>query len=273
MASKRVKLKKDSTDIQVINVPSEDQKVTIERIKGLLPKGTSAKVTEEMATQILNLERDTNMPQNLMEESVMSYLYLVSKIPGTGVQGIINAVKFCNLKRNYNNKQAWSIVFPRKFAELSAGNKPIDNFVSAYNTSKLVVEIDKEMLIPVHIQYAGYFHAAVSKQYELMTGNVKMKVEGEMIDVSVAPMVQHLAAKELAVITAQPVETKIDVKVSQSDAMLAAQHEMSNNIGKLVEAQIKGFTEGRDTGEVQRVHVNLIEADIDETGYDAGSKG
>jgi len=258
-------------NVKVVNIPTESQGITREKIRALLPRGSNAKITDEVLQTIRNLETDTDMPQELMEQDVMSYMYMVGKIPGVGVTELVNAVKFCNLKRNYNNRQAWSIVFPDKYDKLVQEGRAIDNHVSAYNNSRMVTEIDKEMLIPVHIQYAGYFHEAVKTQYNLMKGNAGRYIdkEGREKDVIVTPMVKHLAAKELAAITRQPESVKIDMQLTQSDAMLEAQRETNMSINKMIEMQEKAFKEGLSTQELQKVHFvdhgeNVSEAEIEE---------
>ncbi len=231
-------------------VPEAAQRITKERIKSMLPKRTSIAVTDEVIDLINNMEKDTGMPQELLEEDVMSYLHLLGQGSRNTIKELVNAVKFCNLRRNYNNKQAWSIVFPEKFAELVENNKPVDNFVSMYANSKLVVAVDKEMLIPVHIQYAPYFHAAVKKQFELMNGRTNTKDKHGNED-RVSPMVQHLAAKELATLTRQPEESKLDISITPSDAALSAQSEMNEQLKQLVAIQRRQLDDGADILDVQ----------------------
>lgn len=243
--------------------PNARQGITKERIKQLLPRKTSIAVTDELITLLDRMEDDTNLSQELLEEDFLTYIPLLSN--GNSSNSLIelaNAIKYCNLKRNYNNKEAWSIVFPEKFAELTEANKQVDNFVSMYTNSKLVVAIDKEMLIPIHLQYAPYFHAAVKKQFELMNGtSTKDSNDKPMI---VSPMVQHLAAKELAVLTRQPEETKIDIKVSPSDAAMGLQGEMNAQLEQIVAFQRKRLEDGEDIIDVQAIGIDFGELGKDD---------
>ena len=252
MATKAEKLLAKSGAHDNRMIPFEEQKITKDKLRALLPRKTSVSVTDEILSMIHRIEDDTGLPQDLIEEDIMSYMHLL----GTGSNGmkeLVNAIKFCNLKRNYDNKQSWSIVFPEKFDRLTELNKQIDNHVSAYNNSKLVIAIDKEMLIPVHLQYAGYFHAAVKKQFELMSGKSSTG-QG-----TTSAMVEHLAAKELALLTAQPVETKIDLKVSPSDKALDMQTEMNDQLKVLVAQQRKRLEDGESIIDVQAIGVNFTE--------------
>jgi hypothetical protein len=203
------------------------------------------------------MEEDTGLPQELLEEDVMSYTHILGGMRGVGMKDLVNAVKYCNLKRNYDNKEAWSIVFPDKYNTLVEGNKQIDNHVSMYNSSKLVVAIDKEMLIPIHLQYAPYFHAAVKKQFELMNGNASKDKQGN--DVNVSPMVQHLAAKELATLTRQPEEQKLAVTVAPSDAALGLQSDMNDQLKQIVAHQKKQLEDGADILDVQVLGIDFSE--------------
>ena len=201
---------------------------------------------------IHNMEMDTGLPQEMMEEDLMSYTHLLGGTTN-GMKDLVNAIKFCNLKRNYDNKTAWAIVFPSKHDRLVAMEKDTSNHVSMYNNSKLVIAIDKEMLVPVHLQYAGYFHAAVKKQFELMNGT-SSQGKGRT-----TPMVEHLAAKELALLTAQPVETKIDLKVTPSDKVLEAQGEMNEQLKAIVAHQRQELLNGGDIIDVQAIGISFDE--------------
>ena len=238
-------------------VPDADQGITVSRIKELLPRNTNIAVTQEIVDLINNIENDSGIPQELAEEDVMSYMHLIGNMRGVGLKDLVNAVKFCNLKRNYSNKEAWSIVFPTKFNELKAANKQIDNHVSMYNASKLVVAIDKEMLIPVSLQYAPYFHAAVKKQFDIMNGVASDSVDGKKQNVS--PMVQHLAAKELAVLTKPVEDAKLAITINPGAEALSAQEEMNAQLKAIVANQKKRINEGESIIEVQQIGLNFDE--------------
>ena len=235
--------------------PATGQFITIDKIKELLPRNTNIAVTEEIVSLINNMEEDTGLPQELLEEDLMSYTHILGGMKGVGMKDLINAIKFCNLKRNYDNKEAWAIVFPDKYNSLVEGNKQVDNHVSMYNGSKLVTAIDKEMLVPVHLQYAPYFHAAVKKQYELMQGKGAKDSDGN--EMNVTPMVQHLAAKELAVLTKQPDEQKLSISINPGEAAMSAQQEMNDQLKAIVANQRKRLEAGEDIIDVQAIGMSF----------------
>jgi hypothetical protein len=229
-------------------VPRESQNITKEKLKKFLPKGSSVQVTDEILDMIHGMESATGLPQEVLEEDVMSYMYLIGKVNGVGLHELVNAIKFCNLKRNRDNRTSWAIVFPKKYDELIAAGKQVDNFVSMYNSSKLVTAIDKEMIVPVYLQYSAYRHFSIKKQYDLASNE------------DVSHMVQHLAAKELYAMTAMPVDKSIELKIGASDAVLAQQQELNDNIAMLVANQAAAFRRGEETSVLQRIHVTVEDA-------------
>ena len=236
-------------------IPEESQSITVNRLKELLPRNTNIAVTQEIVDLINNIEEDSGIPQELAEEDVMSYMHLIGNMRGVGLKDLVNAIKYCNLKRNYSNKEAWSIVFPTKFNELKAANKQVDNHVSMYNATKLVQAIDKEMLIPVSLQYAPYFHFAIKKQYEIAQGVASDTVDGKKQNVS--PMVQHLATKELAILTKPIEETKLAITVKPGEEAMSMQAEMNSQLKDLVALQRKRLEDGEDIIDVQQIGINF----------------
>ncbi len=225
-----------------------------------MPRGVSAKVTDDILEMVNNMGDAIDMPQNLMEEELMSYMHLLGAIKGVGIKDLIAATKFCNLKRNYNNEKAWSIVFPHKYDKLKIENRQIANHVSMYNSSKLVQAIDKELLIPASLQYAPYFHAAVKKQFELMSGDAGVDRDGDIIKVT--PMVMHLAAKELALITKQPEETKMSITMNPSSEALEMQSQMNEQLKSIVANQTRRLAAGENIVDVQALDINFDEIKV-----------
>ena len=236
-------------------VPEDDQRITMDKLKGLIPRGVSAKVTEDILELINDMGDAIDMPQNLLEEELMSYMHLLGAVKGVGIKDLIAATKYCNLKRNYTNRKAWSIVFPHKYDSLITAGKQVDNHVSMYNGSKLVQAIDKELLIPASLQYAPYFHSAVKKQYELMNGKAGNDTDGDPIKVT--PMVMHLAAKELALITKQPEETKMSISVGPNAESLEMQSQMNEQLKVIIASQKARLEAGESIEDVQIIDINF----------------
>jgi len=231
--------------------------LTKDKLKGLMPKGTSAVVTDEVLTLINNMENDTGLPQDTLEGEVESYMHIMAS-GGTSLKDYVNAVKFCTLKRHYDVADAWSKVFPdRAHRLIEMGQEDaIPRHAYAFSTTKVATAIDKEMLIPAYLQYAPYYHAAIKKQFELLNGRSSSGA-------NVTPMVEHLAAKELALLTAQPQEMTLNVTTSPSDAALSVQEEMNAQLKSLVSIQRDKLVAGEDITDVQVIGLDFAEVGMD----------
>ena len=249
---------KDKLRGSVTLAPSIPQNITRERLVGLLPRGSSTQVTDEILETINKMGEQTDLPQELLEEEVMSYMHLVGSIKGVGINDVINATKYCNLKRSYSNKQAYSIVFPTKYDERINAGKPVDNYVAMYNATKLVTAIDKENLVAAHIKHYPYFDAAVKELAKVgLYNNAGTNADGEKMTVS--PMVKVQALKELAALTKQPEVSQFDIKINPSDKALDMQEQMNQQLEKLVNVAHKQLEAGADILEVQNIGINFEE--------------
>jgi len=79
----------------------------------------------------------------------------------------------------------------------------------------------------------------------------------------VTPLVKVQALKELAALTKPPEEATINLKVSQSEAMVEAQHEANALIERLITNQEKAFKSGQDVSELQKLHVNVTDVEVE----------
>ena len=195
---------------------------------------------------------EVDLPQNLLEEDFMTYIQLISKTKGLGITHLINAIKYCNLKRTRSNIKAWAITFPKKYDRLVDAEKSVDNHVSMYEKSFLVQEIDKEMIVPVHLQYAGAFHKLANQNMRIAMGDAGMDEYGERKKVSA--MVMQQACKTGMEMFRAPETAKIDITVSANDAMLESQNEMNNHLEALVKSHAAAFRKGEDVSKLQIVH-------------------
>ncbi len=243
---------------KLLNAPTvnESQNITKDKLKKFIPKGCAAAVTDEIVDIINNIESDTNLPQEYMEERILSSMHLLGG-RGVTIEQLTNAVKYCNLQQDMTNEQAWAITFPAKYDKLVSENRMVASHVSMYNKSKLVLEVTKGMLVPVHITHQPIFFKAVQKQIDLMNGISAN--EGERVSAHV----QFLASKELAEITKQPEDNTIELKIGASDAVLEVMKEQNDSISEMVRQQKEAFKRGVNVQELQKVHVVHNEEIID----------
>lgn len=249
---------KEDLNIPMLEVMSGEFELTREQLTSLLPKGVSSKVTDEVWDLVKSMGEDTQLPQSILEEDLASHVHVMAKIGGSAnLKTLINAIKFCHLKRYHTNIKAWGIIFPDRLAKLGGEGPAASNHVSAYNTSTTVKLVEKEMAIPVSLQYAPYRDFAFKKLYQLANG-----AEGA------SAMVQHLSAKTLIEATAMPEEATLDIKVSASDSMLAAQREMASAMKQLVDKQAEQFAAGGSAGGIQKIHdVAVLDEESNDEQY------
>lgn len=246
---------KAETDGYLIE-PSVSQNITSEKIKAMLPKGSRANIGDKVVELVNRMGADVDLPQNLLEEEFLGNLHHIGKIKGIGTEEIINATKFCNLCRNYDNKKAWAITFPEKFDKLIAEKRQVDSHVSMYKSSKLVQAIDEEMLIPVHLQYAPYFHSAVKELYKVgVLGDAGQNKDGE--EMTVSPLVKVQALKELATLTKQPERAKIDITVNQGEEAVKAQSDMNEHLSRIAAQMETAVRGGADITDVQVMNLEI----------------
>ena len=240
--------------------PESGQFITAERLKQMIPKGCATAVTEDILKIINNMENDTGLPQEYMEEKLMSNMHLLKGRQGVGIEKLINALKFCNLKQNMTNEKAWSIVFPKKYNELVTAGKQVDNHVSMYNKSDLVVEIDKAMLLSACIQYMPENRRAMERLVELMEG--KGANEGE----KAGPMVQYNAAKTIIEMTTMPEDMNINLKVGMDEESKSIQESLFEQLKRTADIQMAKLQSGASITDIQRLGVKaekIIDAEVE----------
>ena len=227
-----------------------------DKLKKMLPRGTSHKVTDEIIELISSMEEDTGLLQDYLEESLFTYLPVLREVR-VGLKEYVNAIKYCNLKRTMTNEKAWQIVFPDRYEKLVQEGRWNTSHVSMYNNSPLVVKIDTQMALAVSIQYAPVFHKQVMKHVQLSDG-----ISSNGMPVSAT--VQQLASAKLLDILAPPKEQEISLKIGQSDEAKASQEAMFDEMRRIAENQQKLLAEGHSLSDVQKLNMSIEIVDEEE---------
>ena len=147
------------------------------------------------------------------------------------------------------NERAWSIVFPEKYDKLITERRFVGSHVSMYNSSEMVVEIDKLLMIPASVQYAPLFHFSVKKLFDLANGI------GALPGDKVSPTVQLNATVALADIVKMPEVAKVEVDVKVNQGTIIDEYEKA--IGMMAQAKLDAIS---NTGGAGMFH--LINAPI-----------
>lgn len=249
-----------SADSMLHPVVPESQNITVEKLKKFLPRGSSTQVTDEIVAMINRAEEETGIDQNLVEEQVVSYMHLLTG--SVSVEKLVNAIKFCNLRLlpGMGNARAYSIVFPAKTTEITDRGQSVDSFASMYNSTRLVIEINKLLIVPAYITYQPLHHAAIKKQLDLMNGI------GAKEDDKVSAHVQHLAAGKLAELTAMPIDHSIELKIGMNDEAKSVQQALTDQLAAVVDMQMAKLDAGQNIGDVQKLNISvdeIIEAEVE----------
>ena len=230
--------------------------ITKEELESRLPRGTNHKVTDKVLDAINNMEKDIDLDQGMMEEKIISSLHLLGQgLKGVTLEKYVNAVKYVNLKKFMLNKEAYSIVFRKKYNELISKGKQVDNFVAMYNQTDLVVELDKQSILPAHVEYNHVYHEMISNLANVARGQ---STSGK----DVSPMVQVQAASKLLDHLAPPVENTIDLKVGMSDEAKSVQQELAEQLRIMNENQMKRLEAGESIDDVQKINIKIVDAEI-----------
>lgn len=237
------------------------QNLTVAKIKKFLPKGTSVRLTEEIVEKLTHVEQETGIDQGLFEEQLLSYLHLMEA--GAGIEKLANAIKFCNLRMlpKMGNEKAWMIVFPEKTKEILERGEDCSSFASMYNSTKMVREISKLLLVPVYISHAPVHIAMHKKLYDLSNGIGANKRD------YVSPTVQMNASIALMEATRMPEDNSIELKIGMSDDAKSVQLGLTEQLARMAEIQLQRLEKGENIADVQRLNIisdpTTIEAEID----------
>lgn len=234
------------------NIPATDYKLTADKIKKLLPKGSAHQVTDNIMEIIYKMEDDTGLEQNYLEEQLLSNINIIKEMKVDMVD-YIAAVKYCTLKQNMSNRKAWEITFPERLqaaeqklkereAQGRANSVNIDSHVSNYNKTQLVVKIDTQLAVAWNILYMPARAQALQSLINLGQGKAKPNPDGELM--TVTPHVQFLANKEIVDVLKPPEEAKQEIDININQGSIIDEYEKA--IAMMADAKMQQIEAGAD---------------------------
>ena len=243
------------------NYPEPEQ-ITLDKktLQSYMPRGFTGKITDEVLDMINNVERDTGMSNELFTEQLCSYSHLMTG--GAGINKLSNAIKFVNLRLlpKMGSARAYRIVFPRKTAEVEGRGETIDSFASMYSKTKMVVEIQRLLIIPTHISHAPMHNMMLQKLFDLSNGI------GAKADDRVSPTVQMNAATELLNATKLPEDNNIELKIGMSDSAASITQGLMEQLAEATKLQKARIDAGESISTVQRIGVStdrIIDVEVE----------
>jgi len=269
---------------------------TLGELKEMMPSGNRYNITEEMFHLVQGMGDVCSIEQEYMEESFLSHLPSFKNVTNVSLKQYIDAIKYCNLKQNMSNIEAWKIVFPDKLKALRTRGqeKYISQNVSAYNRRKLISAIDADMAIAMHIQYSPVRHEAIQHQVDLFRGiasPTKMPVYKKILNgefkrdsfdrkiqathpngepvfedvwMVVTPKIQQEASKAIIELTKMPEDKNINIKIGLSDEAIESNREMTNKFREIAELQREALLNGANIDDVQKIGHIISDGDIED---------
>ena len=228
---------------------ANSQLLTVEKLKKMMPKGSSFKITEETLGFINNAHKD-GIDQDLFEEQLISYTHLLG--PGINLEKLMNAIKFVTLISlpRMGQAKAYSIVFPAKAAEVEARGQIVASFASMYANTKAVNEVQKLQVFGAHITHRPLFNQGIQKLVDLSNGI------GAGADDFVSPTVQMNSTIAYMDIIKPPEESTLNVNMGMTDADKTITQGLTEQLAAMADIQMKRLAGGEDIGTVQKLGLN-----------------
>jgi hypothetical protein len=226
------------------------------KLQKFLPKGSHHTVTDEVITLIENIENDTGMLQENIEESLLTYLPVLVDVK-VDLKAYVNAVKYISLTGNMDNNKAWEIVFPEKYNKLVSEGRWNTSHVSMYNKSSLIVKLQAQTLLGFRGLLAPIFFEQIETHRSLANGIAAG-------DQTCSPTVQQAASAKLLDILAPKDDNKVVHELGLDDATKDITKSLFAQIKKSSELQALRFKAGESIEDIQNIGLsNVVEVEID----------
>lgn len=207
--------------------------LTLATIKSQLTKSQKLLVDEETVSEINKLAIDPEYGPEFLQ-SYLEHLNILAEAPRNNHTQYLHAMKFFSLvEANNSLTDAYVKVFPDRFARREKGNPNcspeevkalLRGEASRYNASKLLADIRRVALIPIHLIHRHLLHDAIEVNAELM-----LTARSEMVRQKAADtLIRELKPAEDAVlqIKVDDGRTSVIEQLAKATQELAAkQHE------------------------------------------------
>lgn len=231
------------------------QLLTRDRLESFMPKNSGVKITDAILEKINRVEMDTGMDQGLFEEQICSYAHLIG--PGISVEKLMNAIKYVTLREVMGGSaKAYRVVFPEKTVEIEARGATVDNFASMYSNTKAVIEVQKLVMVGVHITHAPLRNQLLQKMVNLSNG------VGAKPDDYVSPTVQLNATIAAYDAVKMPEDNTMELKIGMSQDTLDSQAQIAEQLKEMAALQAARFRSGEKLDKIQQLGIDFQDAEI-----------
>jgi len=144
--------------------------MTIEQFKEVLPPSLKKSINPDLIKQITDLLSDPDMFENY-RDNLLGYTSVMQN-GKFRMPDYINAVKYVSHKlMGCTNTDAYIKTFPdryQSFVMRGVASKDIASYITAYNKSKLVMQIFEQTLTPHYVLNQDLYQKALNVQADLM---------------------------------------------------------------------------------------------------------
>jgi len=199
-----------SKALAVNHVVSDERPITIEALKGAMPKRLKQNMTPALVDHINNLVVDPEA-RNVFRQNVLGYTGVLQD-PNVKMRTYLDAVRYVSYKlMGDTNEDAWVKTFPDRYQRLLNDGKSADFLratVSGYHKGKIVGTLLEQSMIPTWVVNADLYQKAINVQAELMVMAKSEKVRTDAAN----SLLSHLKQPET-------VKMKLEVGVVQDDSI------------------------------------------------------
>jgi len=233
---------------------ANNTRLSLEYMQSTLPKNYRKVVTQETVDELNLLSEDPDYGEEF-KSSLITHASILSGKDSWSLGQYTDAIKFYSLTAGgLSQVEAYVKVFPDRLqSRLDRGQTKLDmtGEASRYNSTELVNRIRQQALVPLHLVNQGTLQQAINSLTTLM-----LTARSEVARVSAATAL----LKELRPPEAQSVELQLGL----SDEMLAVQEKQTAHLLTIAQNQQKFLEAGHSIDDIQKLHVNVIDAEVDE---------
>jgi hypothetical protein len=191
-------------------INSEDIPLTVEALRGVMPKNRRHNVTQSLVDEMNQLVSEPEA-RDAFRDNILSYTNVLSD-PNVTITTYIEAVKYVSYQlMGFTNQESWIKTFPHRYARLIRDKKSADfirSTVAMYNKNKTVNRIKEQTLIPSYVLNQDLYQKAINTQAQLMITAKSEKVRTDAAN----SLLVHLKIPEAT-------KLKVDVEVVQDDSV------------------------------------------------------
>lgn len=215
------------------------QDLTREEVEHALPANLKSAATQQLTDKINQIVSDPLIAQDV-RDNFIGYTSVL-KDGRYKTTDYLSAVVYVSYKlMGMSNQEAYQKTFPQRYAGMKAkgySDKDISAYVAAYARGKLVIAIQEQTLVPVHVLNQDIYQKAINVQADLMVNANSEKVRSDAAN----SILTHLAKpKELAS------AALVNINVNQNGGM----NELKDLLAQVARKQIEAIESGVPTREI-----------------------